>query len=174
MVSALNRLLGWLRGPQPRLRCSRSIWRAGVAELARRTRGQRQESGAYLLGKDWPQGGQRILEFVYYDDIDPHALDTGVVTIRQTALPRLWALCRERGYGVIADVHVHPHGYGQSASDKANPVMPRVGHVAMILPNYADENPEPGRIGIYEFAGAGRWIDHSRRGASYVKLERFG
>jgi hypothetical protein len=171
MRSFLNKLLGWLLGPQPRLRCTQVIWQAGVLELARRTLGGQRESGAYLLGVDLPTGGQRILEFVFYDDIDPRALDTGVVIIRQTALPRLWALCRERGYGVVADVHVHPGGYGQSSSDMANPVMPRAGHVAMILPNFAQAPCKPGGIGIYEFLGAGRWADHSPKGARYVKLD---
>lgn len=171
MASFLSRLRGWLLGPPPRLRCSRQIWAAGVAELAHRTRGRRRESGAYLLGVDLRGGGQRILEFVFYDDIDPRALETGEVTIRQTALPKLWEFCRERGYGVVADVHVHPGGYWQSASDMANPVMPRAGHVAMILPNYADDQPEPGGIGIYEFLGAGCWVDHSRSGSRYVKLD---
>jgi hypothetical protein len=147
------------------------VWRAGVEELARRTRGGRQESGAYLLGEDLPGGGQRILEFVFYDDIDPRSLEIGVVVIRQTALPRLWAHCRERGYGVVADVHVHPRGYGQSPSDQANPVMPRAGHIAMILGDFARGRPEPGRIGIYEFLGAGRWADHSAKGARFVRLE---
>jgi hypothetical protein len=171
MGSFLNRLLGWLTGPPPRLRCARAIWRAGIAELARRTRGGRQESGAYLLGVDVRGGGQRILEFVFYDDVDPRALESGIVTIRQTALPRLWAHCRERGYGVVADVHVHPGGYGQSTSDQANPVMPRAGHVAMILPGFAEGQPEPGGIGIYEFLGSGRWADHSAKGRRYVRVE---
>lgn len=171
MASFVNRLLGWLFGPPPRLRCSRQVWEAGVAELARRTNGRRRESGAYLLGDELPRGGKRILEFVFYDDIDPRALETGEVTIRQTALPKLWDLCRARGYGVVADIHVHPGIYRQSSSDMANPVMPRVGHIAMILANYADHAPEPGQIGIYEFLGAGRWADHTSAGARFVRLE---
>ncbi len=171
MLSPLNRLLDWLFGPPPRLRCGRAVWRAGVLELERRTRGGRQESGAYLLGRDEPSGGQRILEFVFYDDIDPRALETGEVTIRQTALPKLWELCRSRGYGVVADVHVHPRGCRQSPSDMANPVMPRSGHIAMILPDFAKDAPEPGVIGIYEFLGGGRWADHSAAGRRFVKLE---
>lgn len=171
MHSFLNRLFGRVFGPPPRLRCSRAVWREGVDELARRTLGGRQESGAYLLGVDLPASGQRILEFVFYDEIDPRALETGVVTIRQTALPRLWTLCRERGYGVVADIHVHPGGYDQSSSDKENPVMPRAGHVAMILPNFAQGFPEPGSIGIFEFLGAGQWVDHSAEAGRYVKLE---
>ena len=90
MASPLTKLLGWIFGPPPRLRCARTVWADGVRELERRTRGCRQESGAYLLGTDAPLGGQRILEFIYYDDIDPRALETGEVTIRQMALPKLW------------------------------------------------------------------------------------
>jgi proteasome lid subunit RPN8/RPN11 len=171
MASPLTRLLGWLLGPPPRLRCNRSIWADGVRQLERRTRGGRQESGAYLLGTELPDGGRRILEFVYYDDIDPRALETGEVTIRQTALPRLWELCRRRGYGVVADVHVHPGSCRQSGSDMASPVMPRAGHIAMILPDFARGAPEPGAIGIYEFLGGGRWADHSSAGRRFVKLD---
>ena len=142
-----------------------------MAELARRTLGGRRESGAYLLGVELPDGGKRILEFVYYDDIDPRALETGEVTIRQTALPRLWAHCRTRGYGVVADIHVHPGSCRQSSSDQANPVMPRAGHLAMILPDFAQRQTEPGGIGLYEFLGAGRWADHSASGPRFLKLE---
>src|SRR5258708_951086 len=51
MRSFLNTLLGWLGLTPPRLRCRRRIWDAGVEELARRTLGERRESGAYLLGQ---------------------------------------------------------------------------------------------------------------------------
>ena len=172
MRSFLNRLLGWIAGPPPRLRCNRAIWQDGVSELARRTQGQTRESGAYLLGIPLPDGGSRILDFMYYDDIDERALETGEVTIRQTVLPRLWALCRERGYGVVADVHVHPGSCRQSHSDQANPVMPRAGHIAMILPDFAIGSPEPGAIGIYEFVGQGQWLDHSSAGPRFVRLEK--
>jgi hypothetical protein len=170
MRSFASIVLGWLGVSPPRLRCDRLIWQAGVEELAVRTLGGRRESGAYLLGRELKNGAKCILEFVYYDDIDPEALATGIVTIRQTALPRLWELCRSRGYGVVADIHVHPGGYGQSESDQANPVMPRAGHIAMILPNYAQGHPIPGAIGIYEFLGEGRWANHTAKGPRFLKL----
>jgi hypothetical protein len=142
-----------------------------VSELNRRTLGGCRESGAYLLGVELADGGKRVLEFVYYDEIDPRALETGEVTIRQTALPRLWAHCRARGYGVVADIHVHPGSCRQSPSDRANPVMPRVGHLALILPDFARGCTEPGGIGLYEFLGSDRWTDHSAKGARFLKLE---
>jgi hypothetical protein len=171
MRSLLNTLLGWLGLAPPRLRCRREVWDAGVVELRRRTLGGRRESGAYLLGSQQPDGSRNISEFVFYDDIDPKALDTGIVTIRQTALPRLWEVCRARGLGVVADVHVHPHGYGQSESDQANPVIPRACHLALILPNFARGRPLPGSIGMYEFLGNGVWASHSGKGPRFFRLE---
>ena len=170
MPSLLNTLLGWVGLAPPRLRCKRSIWEKGAAELARRTLNGRRESGAYLLGRARADGSKEILEFVYYDDVDPEALATGIVTIRQTALPRLWEICRARGYGVVADVHVHPGSYGQSSSDQAGPVMPRSGHLALILPNFARNNPKPGAIGMYEFLGGGVWLDHTSKGIRFFRL----
>ena len=124
------------------------------------------------LACDRPEGGQEILEFVFYDDIDPGALATGMVTIRQTALPRLWALCRERGYGVVADVHVHPGGYGQSQSDSEHPVMPRAGHIAMILAGFrARTIPRRVQSGCMNFSVTARGPNTAQEDAAFSELE---
>lgn len=170
MRSFLNKLTGWLRGrPDPRITCRRSVWTAGVAELERRTKSHTQESGAFLLGRD-VDGVKQILEFVFYDDIDPHSLDTGIVHFAGNRLPILWEHCRKRGYGVVADVHVHPAGYGQSPSDQADPVMPRAGHIAFILPDFASRATRPGGIGMYEYLGDHRWKTHTREGGNFFRL----
>jgi hypothetical protein len=166
----LNTLLSWARPAPPRITCAYATWEAGAQELARRTLNETRESGAYLLGRTLKNGAHEILEFVFYDDVDATALVTGIVTIRETALPRLWEICRARGYGVVADIHVHPGGYGQSCSDQAGPVMPRAGHIAFILPNFACGKNRPGAIGMYEFLGEGRWADHSPTGDRFLKL----
>jgi hypothetical protein len=58
---------------------------------------------------------------------------------------------------VVADVHVHPDGSGQSDSDRAHPMISRAGHIALILPRFAVA-PQPRReIGIYRYEGAKRW-----------------
>jgi hypothetical protein len=173
MRSFLSMLSGWLRRSPPRLRCQKRIWDAGVRELGRRTLNERRESGAFLLGRPLRDGSKQILDFIFYDDIDAQALSTGIVTIRETALPKLWEICRSRGYGVVADVHVHPGGYGQSSSDRENPVMPRSGHIALILPNFARGQPRPGSIGMYEFLGSGNWVEHSALGHRFFRLEGF-
>jgi hypothetical protein len=170
MPSWLIKLTAWLRSSKAAIVCDASIWRAGVAELRRRTRSGRRESGAFLLGVQ-DGSSKRVLEFVFYDDIDPHALDTGIVHFSGSRLPKLWEHCRKRGYGVVADVHVHPGAYGQSESEQADPVMPRAGHIAVIIPDFAAKGTEPGAIGLYEYRGEGVWHNQSRRGEKYFRLE---
>lgn len=145
-------------GPPPEVLCKAHIWRTGVAELRRRA-GRRRESGAFLLGSKGDM--RRIEEFVFYDDIDPNALNTGIVVIDGRRLGDLWAHCRRTGRAVVADIHVHPFGFGQSHSDRANPVIAEVDHIAMILPNYATRRAKPGAIGIYQYLGARQWKDRS-------------
>jgi len=170
MNSFLNKLFGWPLRPKERIVCDPTVWAIGVQELGRRTLNEQRESGAFLLGYD--QGKRkRIVEFVFYDDIDPHALDTGIVHFSGIKLGKLWDHCRQRGYGVVADVHVHPGGYRQSPSDQANPVMPRAGHIAFIIPYFTRRETLPGGIGLYEYLGNGQWQNHTAKGSSFFRLE---
>jgi hypothetical protein len=158
MASSIATLARIAFGPAPEILCDAKIWRAGVAELRRRTSGRR-ESGAFLLGSKGK--ARRIEEFVYYDDIDPHALKSGIVVIDGHRLGDLWSHCRKTGRVVVADVHVHPGGFMQSESDKANPIMAEIGHIAVILPHFAARATAPGAIGVYEYCGARQWRDRS-------------
>lgn len=170
MISWLNRLFGWALGGRPRVVCAIKTWSAGVEELRRRTMGGCRESGAFLLGRK-EGGATRILEFVYYDDIDPNALQSGIVHFAGNKLPKLWEICRARGYGVVADVHVHPGGYQQSVSDQADPVIPRAGHFAIIIPHFACRDTKPGGIGLYEYHGNGSWSTHTQQGRAFLTLD---
>jgi len=160
MASSIATLARIAFGPRPEITCSAGIWQAGVAELRARTLGGRRESGAFLLGSKTGKG-RRIEEFVFYDDVDPESLSTGIVVIDGRRLGDLWTRCRRIGRSVIADIHVHPGSYRQSASDQANPVMAEVGHIALILPSYAREATLPGGIGVHEYLGARKWRDRS-------------
>lgn len=154
-------------GPPPEVSCNQDVWDRGVAELRRRA-GGRRESGAFLLGS---KGRRRqIEEFVFYDDIDAEALSTGMVIIDGRKLGDLWAHCRATGREVVADVHVHPGAHRQSRSDQDNPVMAEVGHIAIILPDFAERETYPGGIGIFEYLGARRWRDRSRQKPSPLHI----
>lgn len=166
----MTKLAGWqVKLRPPRIRCDREIWSKGVRELNKRTRSRSRESGAFLLGRI-EDGTKEILEFIFYDDLDPDSLSEGYVHFSGLCFPKLWDICRERGYGVVADVHVHPGGFSQSASDRENPVIPRRGHTAFIIPYFAERDANPGAIGIYEYRGDGKWTDKTGMGARYFEL----
>jgi hypothetical protein len=105
-----------------------------------------------------PQPGPRAdRRLILYDDLDPHALDTGIVHFDGRYFGALWDICKRRHLSVIADVHVHPGGSGQSGSDHAHPMISRAGHIALILPNFARAPIEPSAIGICRYLGNKRW-----------------
>lgn len=146
-------------GRPPRLVCARTIWKHGVATLADRADGRR-ESGAFLLGLA-TGATRRVVEFLYYDDVDPDCFAHGIVEFHGNRFGRVWNRCRERRLTVVADVHVHPGHFGQSSTDRHNPMIPEVGHLAIILPRFARERVTPNGIGVYEYLGERRWRDHS-------------
>jgi len=160
IAQTINRLFA----PRHELSCSWLLWRRLVKRLRERGRGETRESGAFLLGVA-PQGGPaRIVDFVLYDDLDPHSLDTGIVRFDGKYFGKLWTMCRERGLTVVADVHVHPGGSGQSASDRAYPMVSQSGHLALILPDFARQPISRDRIGIYRYLGGGEWHTVPRAG----------
>lgn len=168
MRLSIQALLAWLLPERAALYCRSSVWLTGCAELKRRTRGI-QESGAFLLGHK--RGARReIAQFLFYDDIDETCFVNGIVEFDGRKLGRVWKYCRENSMKVVADVHVHPRGYGQSPSDQHNPIIAEAGHFALILPHYASAQVLPGHIGIYEYLGNRRWRDHSRSGKRIFRV----
>jgi proteasome lid subunit RPN8/RPN11 len=148
--------MSWLIVPRHELSCSWFVWRRLVRALRMRGCGRTRESGAFLLGRrHGPRA--RIVEFVLYDDLDPRCLDTGIVRFDGRHMGTLWDLCERRGMTVVADVHVHPGSEHQSESDRAYPMISRAGHIALILPRFADPPVTRESVGIYRYLGAKRW-----------------
>lgn len=150
--------------PRHELSCSWFLWRRLKTKLRERGDRCRRESGAFLLGHR--EGSRaRISDFVLYDDLDPHALDSGIVRFDGRYFGDLWAICKSRGLTVVADVHVHPGGSSQSESDRAHPMICRAGHIALILPRFATGSQPRRDIGIYRYLGRKRWetVERSAR-----------
>lgn len=154
IVQIINRLLA----PRHELSCSWLLWIRLLRQLRQRGRNATRESGAFLLGVTPASGPSRIVDFVLYDDLDPNSLDTGIIRFDGKHFGKLWSLCRERGLTVVADVHVHPAGSGQSTSDRSHPMVSQAGHLALILPNFARSPIARDDIGIYRYLGGGRWL----------------
>lgn len=151
---------------QPEVACTREFWRELVQALRERGHHGRRESGAFLLGER-VDGQARISQFVPYDDLDPHSLDTGIVRFDGRYYGALWERCRASGLIVVCDVHTHPCGAGQSLSDRANPMISAAGHIAFILPRYAMDDAPMEEIGMYRHLGGRRWCTVPVRDRSY-------
>ena len=153
-----------------RIVIARDLWEDLCAELGRRG-GGRREAGALLLAD--PRGGlRRVRRIACYDDLDPGCL-AGSIRFRGAGYGKLWDLCDETGLRVVADVHTHPAGgVAQSATDRANPMIARAGHVALILPHYATRRIAARDAGVHEYLGESGWA--SRFGAEAARALRIG
>jgi proteasome lid subunit RPN8/RPN11 len=155
MSFSLARTMRHLLAPDHRLSCSSRLWKQLLRDLRARG-GGRRESGAFLLGL---KAGERryITHYVLYDDLDPHSLDTGIVTFNGQHYGKLWAICRERQESVVGDVHVHPGLSHQSQSDRDHPMLSVAGHLSLIIPHFARTPVQRREIGIYRYRHDGGW-----------------
>lgn len=144
-----------LLAPEHELSCSWFLWRRLLDRLRERG-GGRRESGAFLLGAR-ASSTVRIRDFVLYDDLDPRALDHGYVRLDGRHLGKLWSACESSGHVVVADVHTHPGGCSQSESDQSHPMIACAGHLALIIPRFAEGHVIASDVGIYRYLGAKRW-----------------
>ena len=128
-----------------------------LRDLRKRGQGCR-ESGAFLLGKS-EMRWQTVRTYIPYDDLDPHALATGIIVIRPVGFMKLWQECKRLKLQVLADIHTHPGANTrQSESDRMNPLISQTGHVAFVLPHFAQTWGWKFRgVGLYQYLGNYKW-----------------
>lgn len=171
MPFSIHKTLRRLWSPRHKLACSAQLWRELLEELRVRSAGVR-ESGAFLLGC-CEEDVRTITAFVLYDDLDPNALESGYVHIDGRYMGRLWEICREQKLSIVADIHTHPGGYGQSDTDRKNPMVAVKGHIGLILPDFAVRKFSRSNMGIYVYRGSHQWetVDKARNpGFFYIGL----
>lgn len=141
------------------LRISLWLWMRLFRQLCRRGRGQR-ESGAFLLSA---QGARKITAFICYDDLDPTALDTGIIVFHGAGFVPLWDFCRREQMTVVADIHTHGDSWtGQSEADRTHPMIGQKGHVSLIAPHFAQRNRFSLQgVGVYEYTGNHQWNERA-------------
>ena len=167
-TSASRRLWPSIFGRNALVRFGDELWRTLMMELRERGRGRR-ESGAFLLAA---RGSCRIERAVYLDDLDPNCLN-GAIAFDGVYYERLWQICDATGLVVIADIHTHPSEWvAQSGIDRENPMIATRGHVALIVPNFAQGNLTPRSAGIHRYLGDEGWI--SAFGADAARLVYVG
>lgn len=133
------------------------LWASVIFDLRRRGGGVR-ESGAFLLGRN-DHNPARVSTYICYDDADPEAYQHGAIVFHANGCAALWQHCREKHVQLLIDVHTHPgRDVRQSPIDERHPMLPVVGHTAMIVPNYAKTCWwSLMAIGIYEYLGGFKW-----------------
>ena len=152
--------------PLPRISLKEALWEELIRNLRERG-GDIRESGAFLLGT--ADSIERIAtRFVLYDDLDPKCLNKGYVQFDGRYYGHLWALCAQASLNVVADVHTHPYGPGQSRLDKTHPMVSIPGHIALIIPNYAQGAISTSDVGVYVYRGRHQWF--SFRGQATAKV----
>jgi hypothetical protein len=143
-----------------------ALWDELLEKLRARGGGVR-ESGAFILGVG--DGARRAARrIVLYDDLDPNCLNEGYVHFDGCHYGRLWEICAQESLSVVADVHTHPYGPGQSHSDKTHPMVSIPGHIALIVPNYAQGEISAADVGIYVYRGRYQWTAFRGRRAAAV------
>jgi hypothetical protein len=171
MIFSLKTTIRAFAAPEHRISCPRRLWNAILRELDRRGE-RRHEAGVFLLGVEKVRRLE-VRDVAFYDDLDPDAYKTGVCVLHGDAFAKLWAVCRERGLTVVADVHTHGAAAVQSHSDRTHPMVARAGHIAIIVPNMARRPIQHAALGIYEYCGQHEWTNRSGKNAKtyfYVGL----
>jgi len=145
------------------------IWSSLMTDLYRRGGGWR-ESGAFLL-RQAEETAPVVQGWLPYDELDPNSLKYAYVRLETYAFSRLWDICTEMKLEVVADVHTHPKGPRQSLSDRANPMISLSGHIALIIPNFAQGNVKPRDVSFNVYQGGGVWNSYFQEdAASMIKL----
>jgi proteasome lid subunit RPN8/RPN11 len=137
------------------------LWASVIFDLRRRGGGVR-ESGAFLLGRD-DRNPACVTSYVCYDDVDPDAYQQGAIAFHANGCAALWQHCRNKQVQLLIDVHTHPGSdVRQSSIDVRHPMLPILGHTAMIVPSFARTAWwSLDAVGVYEYLGGFRWRTHA-------------
>ena len=159
ITRAFRSVFGWwwrLWPSRPRVEINRGLWQEMIQELGRRSLGGSREAGVFLLSSA-EEGTHRVVKAAYFDDLDPECL-VGNIHIRASGFSKLWDLCDAEMLRVIADIHTHPGtSVAQSCTDRANPMVAREGHLALIVPHYGTRPVQAREVGVHEYRGDCGW-----------------
>jgi hypothetical protein len=148
------------------LEISTQLWTGLIVHLRTQGRGI-HESGAFLLGRA-TEAGRTVTAFLPYEELQADALQEDYVTLSAASFSKLWTICREHSLTVVADVHTHQFGPQQSRSDKTNPMVAIAGHVALIVPRFAQGSIHLEDIGVHVYQGSHRWTSQFGPGARQI------
>ena len=97
MNFSIAAIISRLLAPRHELSCSWFLWRRLTATPARARPRREPRERRVPARLPAPDGRARIIDFVLYDDLDPHSLDTGIVRFDGRYFGELWASAGSAG-----------------------------------------------------------------------------
>lgn len=140
----------------PLLEAPAQLWAELIEHLRTQGSGIR-ESGAFLLGNK-TDSARVVTRYLPYERLQADALHDDYVALTAASFAKLWDLCRAEKLSVVADVHTHRLGASQSRSDRANPMVALAGHIAFIVPHFAQGRVQLQDLGMYVYQGNHKWM----------------
>ena len=138
----------------------RKKWLNLIDKLKFRGQGIR-ESGAVLLGA---KNSRKISDFICLDELDPNCYQHGAIKFSSQGYSKLWEYCKNSGLVVKADVHTHPSFWiGLSEIDINNPFVSLKGHIAIVIPYYAQGAIRKEQVGIFLYKGGYVWTKLNKK-----------
>ena len=159
ITRAFRSVFGWCRRlwpSRPSIEIDLGLWQEMIRELGRRSLGGSREAGVFLLSPA-EEGARHVVRAAYFDDLDPECL-VGNIYIRASGFSKLWDICDAEMLRVIADIHTHPGASAaQSCTDRANPMIAREGHLALIVPHFGTRPVQACEVGVHKYRGNRGW-----------------
>ena len=92
----------------------------------------------------------------------PRRINTAGLLFTPLEYAKLWQYCKQKQLKVVADVHTHGGpDVRQSSLDQRHPMVPVVGHTAMIAPYFGHTGWwSLAAVGVYEYLGNFNWRTH--------------
>lgn len=142
----------------PLLKSSTKLWLKLIEHLRIQGASYR-ESGAFLLGQK-TGAGRVVTSFLPYEQLQDDALHDDYVSLSAASFTKLWDICRHKGVSVVADIHTHRLGPRQSYSDRTNPMVGLSGHIAFIVPRFAQGQITLRDLGLNVYEGNHKWTSY--------------
>ncbi len=98
-------------------------------------------------------GCEQVVEVAHL----PHAATHGSCEIDGRALNGLWRRLATEDLRIVAQVHTHPGAAFHSRTDDQFPVLPRVGLLSLVVPNFALTEFDPSECFLGRLEADGSW-----------------
>jgi hypothetical protein len=123
-----------------------------------RAHGDGKREAACIWGGDRSATAETARAVYFFDELPSTSGGALHHKVTASGVARILSELRRNGHVIVGDVHTHPSSWVDlSPIDQKNPVEFRLGLLAFVLPNFAQDAPDLARTGVHEYLGQKRW-----------------